>query len=58
MFFKVIVFKKFANFTGKRMSVLKLQVLRTAALLKESKHRFFSCKFCELSKNTYFVEDL
>ena len=53
MFFKVIVLKKFANFTGKRMSVLKLQVLRTAALLKESKHRLF-----ELSKNTYFVEDL
>ena len=38
--------------------LIKLKVLRTASLLKRDSNTGFSCEFCELFKNTDFVEDL
>ena len=56
MFFKIIVLKNFVNFTGKHLRrellLIKLQAFRTATLLKREN------EFCELFKNTHFVEDL
>ena len=51
MFFKIVVLKNFANFTGKhlcrRLFLIKLQALRTATLLKRD-----SSEICEIFKNT------
>ena len=38
-------------------SLIKLQALRTVTLLKKTPAQVFYCEFCELSKNTYFVDD-
>ena len=39
-------------------SLIKIQVLGTAALLKKDSNTPFSCEFCEFSNNTCFVNDL
>ena len=39
-------------------SLIKIQVLGTAALLKKDSNTRFSCEFCEFSNNTCFVNDL
>ena len=42
--------------------LIKLRVLRPATLLKKRLwpvwHRCFSCEFCEIFKNTFFIEHL
>ena len=53
------VLRNFAKFTGKyicqRLFFNKVAALRPATLLKkESLAQMFSCKFCEISKNTFF----
>ena len=42
------VFRNFGKFTG----------LRPATLLKESLAQVFSYEFCEIFKNTFFIEHL
>ena len=37
---------------------MKLQISRTATSLKETPTQVFSCKYCEIFKNTYFEEHL
>ena len=57
MFFKKGVLKNFANFIGKHLCrslfLLKLQTLRLATLLKRDSNTVFSCKTCEIFKNTF-----
>ena len=49
------VLRNFPKFTGKRL----YQCLRPATLLKkETLAQAFSCQFCEISKNTFFMEHL
>ena len=39
--------------------LIKLQAYRSTTLLKNWLwHRFFSCEFCKISKNTFFTEHL
>ena len=62
MFFKIITLKRFANSQESACvgaySLIKLLVLTTATLLKRDSNTSFSCEFCQLFKNTHFVEDL
>ena len=53
------VLRNFAKFIGKHLCQSfffdKVAGLRSATLLKKRLwHRFFSCDFCEISKNTFF----
>ena len=58
MFFKIGVLTNFTNFTGKHLYwnlfLIKLQPLRLATLLKETPTQVFSCKICEIFRNTLF----
>ena len=62
MFFKIGVLKNFSIFTGKHLcwSLLlnKWQTFKSAALLKETPTQLFSCEYCEIFKNTFFIEQL
>ena len=58
MYFKITVLKKFSILSLSEYILTKLQFLRTATLLKGTQTQVFYCEFCELSKNTYFVDDL
>ena len=62
---KIGVLKNFAKFSGKQLSQSlffnKVAGLGSTTLLKNRLwHRlcFFSCKFCEIFKNTFFIEYL
>ena len=52
--------RNFAKFTGKhlcqRLFFNKVAGLSPATLLKKTLTQVFSCKFCEISKNTFFTE--
>ena len=49
------VLRIFPKFTGRRL----YQCLRPATLLKkETLAQAFSCEFCEISKNSFFMEHL
>ena len=57
------VLRNFAKFTGKHLSqglfFNKVSGLRSATLnKKETPAQVFSCEFCEISKNTFFIEHL
>ena len=57
------VLRNFAKFTGKRLfqSLFfnKVAGLKPVTLLKkQTLAQVFSCKFCEISKNTYFTKHL
>ena len=57
------VLENFTKFTGKHLCqslfLNKVADLRTATLLKERLlAQVFSCKFCEIFKNTFFTEHL
>ena len=59
-FFKIIVLKKFVNFTEKKpvseSSLIKLLALRTPTLLKrDSKTDFFCREICIIFKNTLLL---
>ena len=58
MFLKLDVLKNFANFTGKQLRwnffMTKLKALSPATLLKKTPTQVFSCKICEIFKNTFF----
>ena len=62
MFFKNGVLKNFAKFTGKHLCrnlfFNKVADLRPAILLKQDAGAGVSCDFCEIFKNTFFVEHL
>ena len=52
----------FTKFTGKylcqRVFLNKVAGLRCETLFKDSLTQMFSCEFCEISKNTFFIEHL
>ena len=53
------VFKYFSKFTGKHMCRnLFLIKLRPATLLKYRLSHMFSCDFCEIFKNTFFIKHI
>ena len=60
VFFKKSVFKNFTKFTGKHLcrSLLFKKSLRPAILLKMIMAQVFSCEFCEILKNIFFIENI
>ena len=54
----IAVLKNFANCTRKHLFwslfLIKLQVLRSAQLLKKTPRQVFSCEICYVFKNTFF----
>ena len=60
MFFKISVLKNFAIFAGKHLCwslfLEKLQTWRSATLLKKTPIQMFSCEYCGIFKNTFFIE--
>ena len=56
------VLGNFAKFIGKHLCQSlffdKVTFLRPATLLTETLAQMLSCEFCEVSKNTFFTEDL
>ena len=56
------VLRNFAKFTKKHLHrglfFDKVADLRPATLSKETLAQMFSCKFCEISKKTFFTEHL
>ena len=54
------VLKNFAKFTGKHLCQSlffnKVAGLRPATLLEKRLAQVFSCEFCEISKNGFFIE--
>ena len=58
IFFKIGVFKNFSNFTGKHLCqsffLIKLQSWTLQFYRKETPTQVFSCKICEIFKNTCF----
>ena len=59
MFFKINGLKKFAIFTGKHpywsLFLIKLQVFNPATSL-ETPTWVSACEYCEIFKNTFFIE--
>ena len=47
--------RDFAKFTGKHL-LIKLQALNF--IKRETLAQVFSCELCEISKNTFFTENL
>ena len=61
MFFKIGVLEKFVNFTGNTTVLVikfKLKTLSPATLLKKTLTQVFSCKICEIFKNTFFYSPI
>ena len=63
MFCNKDVFKNFKKFTGKLLRhtsfLNKVAGIKAATLLKkETLAQVLSCGFCEIFKNTYFIEHL
>ena len=61
MFFKIGVLEKFVNFTGNTTVLVikfKLKTLSPATLLKKTLTQVFSCKICEIFKNTFFYSTI
>ena len=60
MFFKTAAFKNLAIFTGKHLCwsffLIKSQTWRPAILLKKSPTQVLSCEYCEIFKNSFFIE--
>ena len=56
------VVRNFVKFTGKHLCrglfLIKLQAWGLQLYKKETPAQVFSCKFCKISKNTFFVQDL
>ena len=61
-FVKIGVLRNFAKFTGKHLFggsfLIKLQPGACDFIKKDSVAQVFSCKFCDISKNTLFLEHL
>ena len=57
VFCKKGFFRKFAKFTGKPLCQ-SLFFNKVASLKKETQAQVFYCEFCEISKNTFFTEQL
>ena len=63
MFFKQVVLRNFANFTGKLLCwtpfLIKLKVeVNKIAVSKETPAQVFSCEICEIFKDNFFTEHL
>ena len=62
MFFKIDSLKSFAIFTGKHLCwglfLIKLQTFRPATFLKRDSNTGVSCAYCEIFKNSFFIEIL
>ena len=62
MLFKISSIKNFAIFTGKHLCwglfLIKLQAYRPTIFLKRDSNTGVSCGYCELCKNSFFVENL
>ena len=62
MFYKIRVFKHFAKFTGEHLYrclfFKKVACLQSGTLSKNTPEQLFSGEFCEMFKNSYFVEHL
>ena len=52
---KKAALRDFAKFTGKHL-LIKLQALNF--IKRETLAQVFSCELCEISKNTFFTENL
>ena len=56
------VLKNFKKFSGKHRGrvfvLIKLQASACNFIKKETLAQVFSCQFCEISKNTFFIEHL
>ena len=50
MFFKTVVLKHFAKFTGKHLCFFLTKFAK-----KETLAQAFSCEFCEIFKNIFFL---
>ena len=62
MIFKIGVLKDFAVCTGKHLCwslfLMTFQVWRSATLLKRLQHKVFSCVYCEIFRNSFFIDHL
>ena len=62
MFFEISSIKNFAIFTGKHLcwglGLIKLHACRPATFLKRDSNTGVSCGYCELYKNSFFIENL
>ena len=62
MFFKIVVLKSFAIFTGKRLCwslfLIKLHPRRAATLLERDSTQVFSSEYCKIFKSSFFRERL
>ena len=62
MFFKIVILKIFAIFTGKDLCwsyfLIKLQAWRSAILIKRDPTTGISWEYCKIFKNTYFEVQL
>ena len=58
MFCKKGVLKKFAKYTGKRLYQSLFSDKVAYFLKKETLAQAFSCEFCEIFKNCFFIEHL
>ena len=56
MFYKKEFLNNFAKFTGKH--TLFFNKIACNFIEKETRVKTFSCKFCEIVKNTFFTEHL
>ena len=58
----VHILENFAIFTGKHLFQIlflnKVEGFRPATLFKETLTQVLSCEFCEILKNTFFIEHL
>ena len=56
------ILKKLAKFTGKHLCLvsilIKMQAEACNFIKKETLAKVFSCKFCKILKNTFFIEHL
>ena len=62
VFYKKSVLKNVAIFTGRHLCwslfLVKLQTFTSAILLKQTSRQLFSCKCCDIFKNTLFEKRL
>ena len=60
MFFKIAVLKNFAVFRGKHLCwslfLINFRPLGLQLYLKEAPRQVFSCEYCEIFKNSFFIE--
>ena len=62
IFFKICLLKLLGIFTIKSLCwslpLIKLQALRPVTLLKKTLTWVFSCEYCKILKNSFFIEHL